>query len=142
MTTTKTRNAKQSFESVKASAEKIQNDATQRFPEAASAGDTFRQGDIYIEKLESVPSNCRSAVKPHAQLSPGTTKGSRHILDSLEGVQMHVLEDATVLDGPVLLTTTERIVTHPEHGNVILPPGCYGITYQRAWADELRRVED
>lgn len=134
--------AKRAFQSVKASAEAICNSDTQEFPSAASAGDTFRQGDIYIEFMESVPAGAVPSEKPSAQLAPGTSQGSRHVLDSLAGVTQFTLRSPTALDGPVLDITEERTVTHPEHGNVVLPPGVYGVTYQRAYADELRRVAD
>ena len=84
----------------------------------------------------------RLVDQPAAQLAPGTTRGSRHILDSLDGVELYIVKDADALTGPLVVTLKERVVTHPEHGDVILPPGCYAITYQRAYADELRRVAD
>ena len=121
--------------------ENIKSDEPQRFPEAAVAGDYFRQGDIYVIKRDSVPASC-FAVVVAAQLTPGTTKGSRHILDSHQGVEMFRVAGGDALQGPVFKTTCERIITHPEHGDVILPPGIYEITYQRAFADELRRVQD
>lgn len=134
--------ATKALKAVQESAEKIKNDAPQRFPEAASVGDVFRQGDVYVELLGAVPSRAKRDPQPQAQLAPGTTQGSRHVLDSLEGVTMYRLASPTVLDGPILDLATERTVTHPEHGNVILPPGVYGISYQRAFADELRRQAD
>ena len=122
--------------------ENIKNDEPQRFPEAATVGDSVRQGDVYITLLESVPRGAKAIQKPLLQLAPGTTQGSRHCLDSLDGVTLYEIAEATVLDGPVLEATEEKTVTHPEHGDWILPPGCYSITYQRAYADELRRVAD
>src|SRR5262249_5969606 len=127
---------------VQESAETIRNDETQRFPEAASDGDIARQGDVYLEKLERVPTGCTLEPNPVAQLAPGTTQGSRHILDSLVGVTVYRLANPTPLDGPILDLSTERTVTHPEHGNIVLPPGVYGVTYQRAFAEEVRRVAD
>tara|TARA_Y100000310_G_scaffold213286_1_gene214204 strand:- start:8310 stop:8723 length:414 start_codon:yes stop_codon:yes gene_type:complete len=136
-------NAVEEMKKVKESAEKIKNDEPQRFPEAASNGDAFRQGDIYITKISGVlASKHRLVDQPAAQLAPGTTRGSRHILDSLDGVELYIVKDADALTGPLVVTLKERVVTHPEHGDVILPPGCYAITYQRAYADELRRVAD
>jgi hypothetical protein len=123
-------------------AEKIKNNAPQRFPEAASAGDVWRQGDIYIEKLDAVPKSFAKVKKPLLQLAPGTTQGSRHLLDSLSGVTVYEKSNATVLEGPALDCTQERTITHPEHGWVMLPPGVYGISYQRAYAMELRRQAD
>ena|SRR6185295_20223798 len=136
--------AEKALANVQTSAEKIRNDEPQRFPEAASPGDTWRQGDLYIEALEGLPNGAVELVGPERvkQLAPGTTQGSRHILDSLDGVTMYRLPDATVLNGPLLVTTKERTIEHPEHGNVVLPPGAYGITYQRQFAEELRRAAD
>ena len=72
-------NAVEVFEDIKAVGERIASNDEQRFPEAASAGDFFRQGDIYITLHERVPEGaepCSVAL----QLAPGTTKGSRHVL--------------------------------------------------------------
>lgn len=134
--------AEKSFASVQSTAETIRNNEPQRFPEAASHGDTFRQGDLYIELLSAVPAGAIQEKKSSAQLAPGTTQGSRHILDSLKGVKMYRLGSPTVLDGPILDLSKERTITHPEHGHVVLPAGVYGVTYQRAFADELRRAAD
>lgn len=130
------------LDAIKASAEKIKCGDLQRFPEAASPGDYFRQGDVYITYLSAVPNDLVAVAKPERQLAPGNTQGSRHILDSLDGVKMFVKPNPTELDGPVLELTKERVVTHPEHGDVSLPCGVYATTYQRTFADELRRVKD
>lgn len=129
-----------SFAKVRRSAEKIKNNETQRFPEAASIGDVVRQGDIYIQLIKALPDGIVKSNNP--QLAVGTTQGSRHILDSLDGVKLYNIKGATPLDGPVFKTTKERTITHPEHGDWILPAGCYKITYQRAFAEELRRQQD
>ena len=121
-------------------AENIKCDLTQRFPEAASPGDFWRQGDIYITLLDSLPENAERVVV-NLQLAPGTTKGSRHIL-SHGNLRMYRLSGAGALTGPIVKNKRTVTVTHPEHGNVVLPPGIYAITYQRAFADELRRQLD
>lgn len=123
------------------SSEVIINDETQRFPEAACDGDGVRQGDVYIWKRDKLPKNVK-ATKCVLQLAPGTTKGSRHCLDSAEGVSMFAVDNADALQGPWIKLDCERTVTHPEHGDWILPAGVYEISYQRAYADELRRVQD
>lgn len=128
------------FSEIVDAAEKIKSDSKQRFPEAASAGDYWRQGDLYITLLGAVPlqfANC----KVDRQLAPGTTKGSRHILSHSQ-VRMYRHPNADVLTGPVIECKRRVTVTHPEHGDIVLPPGVYGITYQRAYAEELRRVAD
>jgi hypothetical protein len=125
-------------------AEKIKNDATQRFPEAATPGDCWRQGDVYITLLDGVPAGCEREKNPDMQLAPGTTQGSRHCLDSLKGVAVYRLPSPGMLDGPVIECRHERTITHPEHGDVVLPPGVYGITYQRNLDQDARerRVAD
>lgn len=132
---------------VQEQAEKIRNDAGHRFTAAASPGDAFRQGDIYITLLERLPADAKPMPTPHLQLVPGATQGSRHCLDSLEGVSMFALAAPGPYDGPVLVITgTERTIAHPEHGDVALPGDgrCYGITYQRDLDEEdrERRVVD
>ena len=125
-------------------AEKIKNDELQRFPEAASVGDYVRQGDIYIIFLDCVPSDAIRVATPQLQLAPGSSQGSRHCLSTLDGVDIYSLPDPTVYDGPVIRCTTEVTVTHPEHGNWLLPVGCYAISYQRTEDDKgrQRRVRD
>jgi hypothetical protein len=139
---TKTLTAEKSLGLVQSSAEAIRNDQPQNFPAAASPGDTWRQGDLYIELLAEVPAGAVPIAKPSKQLAPGETQGSRHILDSLAGVTMYRLAEPTVLDGPIVVLEKTRTLTHPEHGDVVLPPGTYGVTYQREYAEELRRVAD
>jgi hypothetical protein len=122
------------------SSEVIISNKPQVFPEAASDGDVFRQGDVYIFRRDKLPRGAK-ATAVSLQLAPGDTKGSRHCLDSSEGVEMyHVNGDA--LQGPFLSLSSTRTITHPEHGHVICPPGVYEVTYQRAYAEELRRVRD
>jgi len=122
--------------------ESVINDAEQLFPLAATPDcDYVRQGDVYIWLVSKLPQDAKP-VKAIEQLAPGTTKGSRHCLDSLNGVTMFVRLNANELQGPFMRLDCERVVTHPEHGDWRLPPGLYEITYQRAFADELRRVRD
>ena len=129
----------QVLSSIQSDKENIQSDAPQRFPEAAIDGDYFRQGDVYIWKRDELPSGGRETKE--LQLVAGTTKGSRHILDSNDGVRiLQVQGDA--LQGPWLHVTKERTITHPEHGDVVLPPGNYEITRQRMYAEELRAALD
>lgn len=131
--------ATQELKLIASQAECIKSNETQRFSEAAPFDSTWRQGDIYITLLEKIPKEF-TQCKFEAQLAPGTTKGSRHILS--DEVTMYKNPKADALTGPLFKNSDEVTVTHPEHGNVVLPPGIYGVTYQRAFAEELRRVED
>lgn len=132
------------IEEVQKTAEKVAKRETQTFSEAASHGDTVRQGDVYITWLESLPEDVEAQQDWDAQLAPGNTQGSRHILDSKNGVTCYKFQNPTEFDGPMLVLTEERTVTHPEHGNWVLPPGIYYIGYQQTedMLEQRRRVED
>ncbi len=105
-------------------------------------GDYHRQGDVYITRLEKLPNDAIKIDNPSAQLAPGDTQGSRHVIDDLSCVEMFSKKDQTPLDGPILNVKQPITINHPEHGAVSFPVGCYAITYQRQLADELRRVQD
>lgn len=179
--------------------EKIKNDESQNFPEAASIGDAVRQGDVYIQLIDdvtSVPFLFKKATPSFPmQLAPGNTKGSRHCLEHGRGVttyepcvggsaemfahlasqygipandldlRQHLREaewralkagtDANKIDstdafallllaGPIFVLTETNTVTHPEHGDWVLPPGSYRVTYQRTVARDntVTRVLD
>lgn len=128
------------LKAIQAHAESIKNDATHELT-VMSAGDAWAQGDVLITCLERVPPECEP-IKAERQLAPGTTQGSRHCIVDLAGVEMFRLKDATPLDGPVFRCDRKVEIDHPEHGNLIVPAGVYGVTYQRQYAEELRRVQD
>ena len=110
--------------------------------------DEWRQGDVRVRRLHNdAVEQLRGRLQPFkefdGQVAPGTTLGSRHVLDSLDGVSAYRFANANALDGPVLRLTKPRTLTHPEHGDCVnLPPGCYAFPGQRVYAEELRRVAD
>lgn len=136
-----TMTAERAVASVQSQAEKIKSDAPQRV-ETMSHGDTWRQGDLYITSIPGVPKGAVKMKAPRLQLAQGETQGSRHILASAKGVTMYDPPDRTALDGPIMELAGRTTVEHPEHGDVSLPPGCYAVTYQRAFGDELRAQRD
>lgn len=114
-----------------------------------SLGDNIRQGDIFLTCIESLPKGKPSQVR---QLAPGTTQGSRHILFGEVQIVEHeqpVLNGKgeainSVLVGPAFKVLCDKGgVEHPEHGDFQLPKGsCWQATYQQAYADEVRRIQD
>lgn len=136
-----TMTAAKAYRQVAGHAEKIKNDEPQRVA-TCSPWDGWPQGDVLLVRLDALPDGCKKIARPDRQLAPGTTQGSRHCLDSLAGVTLYRLADPTPLDGPVILAEREFTVEHPEHGDITLPAGVWGVVYQRAFADEIRRVQD
>jgi hypothetical protein len=135
MTTTET------MEQIGATAEAIKSDAEHTVP-VMDVGDEVRQGDIYVTRIESVPAGAVKVAKPVKQLAPGATQGSRHCLRSIKGVMVYILKNPGPLDGPIVESARPIAIDHPEHGNRIIPAGVYAVTFQRAFAEELRRVQD
>lgn len=119
----------------------------------ASVGDVVRQGDLYLVCIADAETN----PTKDRQLAPGTTQGSRHIvkgrcvvgIPDREAVASAVNAACrgaaipTELVGPVIHCKGAVTITHPEHGHKVLPAGStWATVYQRAYGEEIRRVQD
>ena len=117
-------------------------DTSAKVVETCSCGDSWRQGDVEIVFIGTSKPDELTETSVPSQLAPGTTKGSRHILEAT-GVTAYELGRPSPLDGPVLHCPNGLTVTHPEHGDITMnEPGWYAIVYQRMMAEELRRQAD
>lgn len=121
----------------------------------ASPGDVVRQGDLYLVCLEAAVEG--RPVKSR-QLAPGDTQGSRHVavgdcrvIESVSKPALAVLirqlvrnaEVPEQLVGPVVECKGDTTIEHPEHGHRVLPAGStWAVVYQRAYGEEVRRVQD
>lgn len=81
-------------------------------------GDVARQGDIYVERIASIEG--KGAAVKSRQLAPGTTKGSRHIVDESPAVTLwngktDLAGKAEFQRGPVIEAKGDFSITHPEH---------------------------
>lgn len=116
------------------------------FSEASVPGDMVWQGDLGIGLVsESPPDGYVKKDRPLKCLVPGKdeTIGSKHCLESLEGVEMWLPKewDEASLNGPYLRLTNGAKITHPVHGDVTIP-ACFNsvqIVYQREWDQEQAR---
>lgn len=77
----------------------------------------------------------------HVQVAIGSGIGARHLV-SRDELDVLILDQPGVLDGPILCADKPWMLTHPEHQNVTFPPGRYAIRYQRQYAEDLRRAAD
>jgi len=126
---------------IRTTANKAKTDAA-RSVGALGDLDYTRQGDVYFWNLNCVPCDAVLEQSPSAQLAPGNTQGSRHIIDNVGSVRMFRMPSANPLQGPIIDAPEGVTITHPEHGHQTLPAGVYAVTYQRAYGEELRRVTD
>lgn len=121
----------------------------------ASIGDVVRQGDLYLVCLESLP----PGTKTRRQLAPGESQGSRHVAEGeccvyqpkepgavsrlIATLSRGAVQVPDALIGPLVECHGETTITHPEHGHRVLPAGStWAVVYQRAYAEEVRRVQD
>ncbi len=116
---------------------------TERISSACSVDDVVRQGDLYFVCLEKMPEGKPTSNR---QLVPGTTQGSRHILEGdvkiLKDVQFKRMPATLV--GPAFECIGDVVATHPEHGHKVFPAGSVWQSLgQQAYDQEMiRRVRD
>jgi hypothetical protein len=117
---------------------------------ACSPGDCARQGDVYIVVQDSPPAGYirvdgRKLKAMARQMAHGDTKGSRHVLDSWAGVECWLPQDwgkageSESLSGPFLRCKEDRVIEHPEHGDIHIAGGLGVLVgYQRNYDKQLR----
>lgn len=123
---------------------------TEYISNAVSVGQVVRQGDLYFECIGNNGEGVKlpEGGKPtsNRQLVPGTTQGSRHILDG----DCKIVKDVSfkrmpaTLVGPAFECVGDVVATHPEHGHKVFPMGTSWQTFgQQAYDQEMiRRVRD
>ena len=106
-------------------------------------GEVARQGDIYIERISSIRG--KGASVKSRQLAPGTTKGSRHIVDESPAVTLWAsspsLDNKAAFQvGPAIEAKGDFSITHPEHAWLKFAVG-NGVHYFQVWfqADYARK---
>ncbi len=107
-------------------------------------GEVARQGDIYIERVAAIEG--RGEVLKSRQLAPGTSKGSRHIVD--ESPEVLVVQSSprtrnhqAFQVGPAIESTGPVCIMHPEHAWIrLLGVGkrFYQVFFQADWARKER----
>lgn len=110
-----------------------------RFARTVGMEEWIRQGDIALVRI-SKDSSVGNPITER-QLAPGTTQGSRHIVEGK--VKLFAPATGDPLSGPVIDAPGRFTVTHPEHADISLPAGRYGVFYQRDLQKEERaRIQD
>lgn len=107
-------------------------------------GAWFAQGDVNFTPLFEVPSAAIAAT-PVSQLAPGTSRGSRHCIRRADmgHVDFWQLPNPGPLEGLILRFNAPTTIEHPEHKHHLYPVGAIlAVTFQRAYAEELRRSQD
>lgn len=150
--TTKTMTAHQAHEAVAEAGKSPDKDL--RYVREIAVGQHVRQGDVYLLRVAKRPA-CYATETKNRQLAPGTSKGSRHIVDDPVTLRTAPEADARsaiaklpgttqsrlLLPGPCIDASERFTLTHPEHAHHSLPAGVYVTVYQLD-PRSMRRVED
>ena len=101
----------------------------------------FRQGDVGIDTISSIPKGAKREKKDRVILAYGEVTGHCHEIatEDLDKIELYSL------DGKMYLSVKEEgvRVTHQEHDVAILPVGNYEVVRQREYSpEELRNVLD
>jgi hypothetical protein len=101
----------------------------------------WRQGDVLIERVESIPPSARRLKRP--VLASGDSTGQRHQIKDRRAARLLSSGEGTATELFLEVTAEEAGVVHPEHGEIILPRGIYRVWRQREFdGTGSRRVAD
>ena len=89
----------------------------------------YRQGDILVEKIESIP---KHAIKQKMLIiASSDTTGHRHRIKVRRSASLY--ETSTEMYLEVLKDTAELV--HPEHDSIVLERGFYRVWHQREYTE-------
>lgn len=99
----------------------------------------WRQGDILIEKTESIPKGAVKRKRPIVNTSRST--GHQHKIAEKRVCRLYEVGDEFVLE----VFGEEASLVHPEHGTIVFETGLYRVWRQREFTgsgDGFRFVLD
>jgi hypothetical protein len=99
----------------------------------------YRQGDVYLKSVQSVPQSTPVAAKNgRLILAEGEATGHAHAISELDGTL------SITADGKLYLHTEAGCdLVHDEHSAIAIAPGNYEVTIQREYSPEaIRNVRD
>jgi hypothetical protein len=102
----------------------------------------FRQGDVYIKKIDSLPKKLKSKStdKHRVVLAYGEVTGHAHAFYTSEKVQLSTDIEETKTYLKVL---EDAELKHEEHATIVVPIGDYEVIQQSEYQmGEIRRVAD
>jgi len=123
----------QALETLKQCASERINCGDPQTIEVMYPGDAFRQGDIFIVMLESLPEAATKMDAPEGrQVAPGNTRGSRHCVEATDDVTFYRVFDGDDLSDTIVDASSAGFtLRHPEHADVTVPCGTYRIVHQQ-----------
>lgn len=106
-----------------------------------SVGALWRQGDVLIQRVGSVPPSAGKLKR--AVLASGDTTGQRHQVKDRRAARLYSVGEGRDAQLFLEVIADEADVVHPEHGAITLPRGAYRVWRQREFDDRgIRFVAD
>ena len=116
-------------------------------------GEVAHQGDVYVWRVNKhediyafhkflggqLP---RGEKTTNRQVAPGVTPGSRHVVEGSNVLIYDPPNGHSPLEGPTIEAEEEWRLPHPEHALHRFGAGTFVVTFQREFAEEMRRVAD
>ena len=97
-----------------------------------------RQGDLLIERIESIPNEAKKQKRQRIILAHGEATGHHHSVEQIDAADWWKTETEQFVH---VKTATE--VVHQEHAPIALPPGKYQVSRQVEYTPEaIRNVAD
>ncbi len=98
----------------------------------------WRQGDVFIQRVEEIPAAVREAPIPHGVLVHGEVTGHSHRLEDLSTAQLF----SGGAPGEMFVEVVSPIarIVHEEHGPIALESGTYRVWRQREYTPEAIRI--
>ncbi|HET6251134.1 MAG TPA: hypothetical protein VFE47_25860 [Tepidisphaeraceae bacterium] len=90
----------------------------------------WRQGDVFIEAVDSIPQFLKRYNR--LILASGDSTGQRHQIKDRKSAQLY---QGAGDDLYLVVTSDTATVAHPEHAPIDLPKGNYRVWKQREFAD-------
>lgn len=109
----------------------------------ASIQTHFRQGDVLIERIDSLPAQLKPVARENGRviLAHGEVTGHAHAIAD-KHAYLHTSDlhpDVTFLE----VQDAVAALNHDEHSTIELPPGNYRVVRQREYSPEaIRPVAD
>ena len=93
----------------------------------------WRQGDVFIASVPTIPDAARRSPLPHGILVHGEVTGHSHRVDDLKTASLFAGRGGELfLD----VSATGTRIVHQEHGTIELGQGCYRVWRQREYTPE------
>jgi|ERR1035437_3109959 hypothetical protein len=93
--------------------------------------DQYRQGDVFLVKVNSAPKNAKQIAINRLILAEGEVTGHMHMIEQ-EGAELVQVSPEEVY--VKIMETAE--LKHDEHDTIVVEPGWYRVIQQREYSPE------